>query len=97
MFGLARCIFKCVSLPTLRRSAGEQCPIHHLSRGYDPTGHHLLINDRRFLIVGVAENRPETIFDQNVTGTEVLIPFATAAKLQDPMFFFFVIACFLHQ
>ncbi|MHC4210708.1 MAG: FtsX-like permease family protein, partial [Planctomycetota bacterium] len=56
------------------------------------TGHHLLINDRRFLIVGVAENRPETIFDQNVTGTEVFIPFATAAKLQDRMFFFFVIA-----
>ncbi|MHC5005911.1 MAG: ABC transporter permease [Planctomycetota bacterium] len=58
----------------------------------DPTGDHVLINDRRFLIVGVAENRPETIFDQNVTGTEVFIPFATAAKLQDPMFFFFVIA-----
>ncbi len=66
--------------------------ISELDLDTDPTGDHILINDRRFLIVGVAENRPETIFDQNVTGTEVFIPFATAAKLQDPDFFFFVIA-----
>ena len=66
--------------------------ISELGLDTDPTGEHVLINDRRYLIVGVVENRPETIFDQNVTGTEVIIPFATAVKLQDPEFFFMIIA-----
>jgi putative ABC transport system permease protein len=66
--------------------------IGELSLNTDPTGQHILINNRRFLIVGLVENRQETIFDHNVTGTEVLIPFTTAVKLQDPDFFFMIIA-----
>ncbi len=65
--------------------------ISELGLDSDPTGQHILINTRRFLIVGVVENETETIFDQNVTGTEVLIPFATAVKLQRPEFFFMII------
>ena len=66
--------------------------ISELGLDTDPTGHHILINNRRFLIVGLVENRQETIFDRNVTGTEILIPFSTAVKLQDPEFFFMIIA-----
>ena len=66
--------------------------ISELGLNTDPTGEHLLINTRRFLIVGVVENKKESMFDQNVTGTEVLIPFATAVKLQNPNFFFMIIA-----
>ena len=66
--------------------------ISELGLDTDPTGQHILINTRRFLIVGMVENQQETIFDQNVTGTEVFIPFATAVKLQRPEFFFMIIA-----
>ncbi len=70
----------------------NEAAIGELGLDTDPTGDHLLINDRRFLIVGVVENKKETMFDQNVTATEILIPFATAAKLQDTDFFFMIIA-----
>jgi putative ABC transport system permease protein len=66
--------------------------IGELALDTDPTGDHLLVNGRRFLVVGVVANRKETLFDRNVTGSEVIIPFSTAAKLQDPDFFFMIIA-----
>ncbi len=66
--------------------------IGELGLDTDPIGQHILMNSRRFLVVGVVENRRETMFDRNVTGTEILIPFSTAVKLQDPQFFFMIIA-----
>ncbi len=65
--------------------------IGELGLDTDPTGEHILINTRRFLIVGVVENKQESMFDQDTTGTEVFIPFATAVKLQSPEFFFMII------
>ncbi len=70
----------------------NQDAISELGLDKDPSGTHVLINDRRFLIVGVVESRKQSIFDENATGTEVLIPFATAVKLQDPEFFFMITA-----
>ncbi len=70
----------------------NEAAIRELGLDSDPTGDHVLINDRRFLVVGVVENKQETIFDQNVTGTELVIPFSTAVKLQEPEFFFMMIA-----
>lgn len=66
--------------------------ISELGLDTDPTGDHILINTRRFLIVGLVENEQESMFDRNTTGTDVLIPFATAVKLQSPDFFFMITA-----
>ena len=68
----------------------NEAAISELALDTDPTGEHILINTRRFLIVGVVENQQESIFDQDTTGTEVFIPFATAVKLQSPEFFFMI-------
>ncbi len=66
--------------------------VRELGLSTDPTGDHLLLNGRRFLIIGVVENEKESMFDQNVTGTQVFVPFSTAVKMQDPEFFFMMIA-----
>ena len=65
--------------------------IGELGLDTDPTGQHIQIDTRRFLIVGLVENQQESMFDQSTTGTEVFIPFATAVKLQRPEFFFMII------
>ncbi len=65
--------------------------IGELGLDTDPTGQHILINTRRFLVVGLVENEQESMFDQSTTGTEVFIPFATAVKLQRTEFFFMII------
>jgi len=58
----------------------------------DPTGQTVLLNDRRFLIVGVVETLQSSMFGRGQTRTEVFIPFSTAVKLQgEDRFFFFVI------
>jgi putative ABC transport system permease protein len=65
--------------------------IEELRLDSDPTGDFILLNDRRFLVVGVVETRPASIFDQRNNATEVLIPFSTARKMQPPDFFFFIL------
>ncbi len=45
----------------------------------DPTGQSILIDDRRFLIVGVVEERVESsMFGSGMSDSEVFIPFSTA-------------------
>jgi putative ABC transport system permease protein len=56
----------------------------------DPTGSYILINNRRFLIVGVVETREASMFGPSTISSEVFVPFSTAARMQDPMFFFFI-------
>ncbi len=68
----------------------NEAAISELGLDTDPTGEHILINTRRFLVIGVVENKQESIFDRDTTGTEVFIPFATAVKLQSPEFFFMI-------
>jgi putative ABC transport system permease protein len=65
--------------------------ISELKLDTDPTGSHLLINGRRFRIVGVMETLQAGIFGRSTTAREVYIPFSTATKLQDEDFFFFII------
>ena len=55
----------------------------------DPSGETILIDRRRFTIVGVVETL-QSIFDPN-TSAEVMIPFSTARKMSDPLFFFYII------
>jgi len=57
----------------------------------DPTGEHVLINGRRFKIVGVMETVQASIFGRGATSSEVFIPFSTATRLQEKYFFFYII------
>jgi len=57
----------------------------------DPTGDSILINGRRFMIVGVVETVQANIFGHGTVSSEVYIPFSTAVKLQEPDFFFMII------
>ncbi|MCL4210101.1 MAG: ABC transporter permease [Phycisphaeraceae bacterium] len=65
--------------------------IKELRLDADPTGDTILLNNRQFLIVGVVEKRPASIFNQRNVATEVIIPFSTARKMQPPDFFFFIL------
>jgi putative ABC transport system permease protein len=58
----------------------------------DPVGSHLLIGGRRFLVVGVVETIQQTMFGPSTSSAEVFLPFAVAARMQDPTFFFRVVA-----
>ncbi|MCZ6836502.1 MAG: ABC transporter permease [Planctomycetota bacterium] len=62
----------------------------------DPTNSHILLNGRRFLIVGVIENKRDGMiqadFGAGGSEVEVYIPFATAAKMQSRRFFFMIMA-----
>jgi putative ABC transport system permease protein len=64
--------------------------IRELHLNTDPTGQHILLNGRRFLVVGVVDTLQATIFNRATTQSEVFIPFSTAVKMQDPDFFFFI-------
>jgi putative ABC transport system permease protein len=66
--------------------------IRELRLDADPTGEYLLINDNRFLIVGVVETREPSIFEMGVASIELLIPFSTAARMQPQPFSFHIIA-----
>jgi putative ABC transport system permease protein len=70
--------------------------IEKLRLDRDPTDTWLLFNDRRFLVVGVVENKKEGMitadFGPGGTEVELFIPFATAVKLQPPVFFFMIMA-----
>ena len=69
----------------------NEAAISELGLDTDPTGEHILINTRRFLVIGVVENKQESIFDRDTTGTEVFTPVATAVNLRSPQFFFMII------
>lgn len=57
--------------------------IEELNLDRDPTGDFILINGRRFLIVGVVETKDVgAMFGGNDSQAEFFIPFATAAKMQ---------------
>jgi putative ABC transport system permease protein len=50
----------------------------------DPTGQYITIAGRQFLVVGVIESRAESsMFRDNLSGSEVFIPFTTAWQLNN--------------
>ncbi|MCI0631399.1 MAG: ABC transporter permease [Phycisphaerales bacterium] len=65
--------------------------IDELKLDTDPTGQPLMINGRRFMIVGVVETIEANIFGHGTVSSEVYIPFSTAVKYQDEDFFFMII------
>ncbi|MCH7571529.1 MAG: ABC transporter permease [Planctomycetes bacterium] len=70
--------------------------IEKLRLDKDPTNTNILLNGRRFLIVGVVEDKKDGMiqadFGAGGTEVEVFIPFATAVKMQPPVFFFMILA-----
>ena len=70
--------------------------IEKLRLDKEPINQYIIFNKRRFLIVGVVEDKPDSIFraDFGAGGTEVelFVPFTTAVKMQTPYFFFMIIA-----
>ncbi len=70
--------------------------IEKLRLDRDPTNTHLLFNGRRFLIVGVVENKPEGMFGADFgpggSDVELFVPFSTARKLLPPDHFFLILA-----
>jgi putative ABC transport system permease protein len=62
--------------------------IRELKLPTDPTGEHVLLGGRRFLIVGVIETLQRTMFGMSGNSAEIFIPFSVAAKLQPDDFFF---------
>jgi len=58
----------------------------------DPVGEHLLIGGRRFLIVGVVETVQQQMFGMNTSSAEIFVPFSVAAAMQEPDFFFRIVA-----
>jgi putative ABC transport system permease protein len=66
--------------------------IRELRLDADPTGDLLLINESRFLIVGVVETLQPSIFQQGTASVEIFIPFSTAARMQPRDFGFHVVA-----
>jgi putative ABC transport system permease protein len=70
----------------------NESAVRELRLNADPSGQHVLVNGRRFLVVGVVETLQASMFGRNTTETEVFVPFSTAVKMQDPDFFFYIIA-----
>ncbi|MDY7109347.1 MAG: ABC transporter permease [Planctomycetota bacterium] len=68
----------------------NEAAIAELDLPIDPTGSTILVDGRRFLIVGVVETLQATIFGMGETAAELFIPFSTSVKLQSPYFFFFI-------
>jgi putative ABC transport system permease protein len=65
--------------------------IDELGLDTDPTGQSILINGRRYMIVGVIETVQASMFDSGTVSSEVYIPFSTAVKMQEEDFFFMII------
>jgi len=74
----------------------NQTGVDTLRLNRDPTGQHILIDNRRFLIVGVLEDFQAGMFGADFgaggSDVELAIPFTTAARMKDPDFFFMIIA-----
>ncbi|MEC8320259.1 MAG: ABC transporter permease [Planctomycetota bacterium] len=62
--------------------------IRELGLPADPIDEHIIIGDRRYLVVGLVETIQSTMFGINTTSAEIFIPFAMAARLQSQNFFF---------
>ncbi|MEM9559668.1 MAG: ABC transporter permease [Planctomycetota bacterium] len=61
----------------------NQKAIEDLKLDVDPTGDYILINGRRFLVIGVVEDEQPSAFGGGETNSEFLIPFATH-KMMNP-------------
>ncbi len=63
----------------------------------DCTGEQIILGDRRYLIVGVVEEKQQSTFGDNVSGSEVYLPFKTlhnATRSRPfPPFIFVIAAC----
>ena len=61
----------------------------------DPINTHILFKNRRFMIVGVVEDKEDGLFNAEFgsggTEAELFIPFSTAVKMQSARFFFMII------
>ncbi len=57
--------------------------IEDLNLDTDPVGDYILVNNRRFLIVGVVETKETSMFEGGQTRTELFIPFSTH-KMMNP-------------
>jgi len=68
----------------------NEAAIEELELPVDPTGHTMLVDGRRFLVIGVVETLQAAIFGQGETSAEVFIPFSTAVKFKSPWFFFMI-------
>jgi putative ABC transport system permease protein len=68
----------------------NEAAVEELQLPNDPSGSHVLLNGRRFLVVGLVETLQASMFGMNTSSAEIFIPFAVAAKLQSPQFFFMV-------
>ena len=70
--------------------------IEKLRLDKDPTNTNILLNGRRFLIVGVVEDKKDGMiqadFGAGGTEVEVFIPFATAVEIRTERFFFMILA-----
>ncbi|MHC4446822.1 MAG: ABC transporter permease [Planctomycetota bacterium] len=70
--------------------------INKLRLDKEPINQYIIFNKRRFLIVGVVEDQPDSIFEADFgaggTDVELFVPFTTAVKMQSPYFFFLIIA-----
>ena len=54
----------------------------------NPTGEHVIIGSRRYLVVGTVETIQSLMLGINTSSAEIFIPFAMAARLKDDDFFF---------
>ena len=68
----------------------NEAAVEELQLPLNPTGSHVLLNGRRFLVVGLVETLEASMFGMNTSSAEVFIPFSVAAKLQSPEFFFMI-------
>jgi putative ABC transport system permease protein len=62
--------------------------IRELGLPADPTGEHIIIGARRYLVVGTVETIQSMMLGINTSSAEIFIPFARAARLKDDDFFF---------
>ena len=65
----------------------NEAAIEELKLGDDPTGDHILLGGRRYLIVGVVETLQARMFGMDTSSAEVFVPFSVMEKLQDRDFF----------
>lgn len=68
----------------------NEAAVEELQLPIDPTGDHILINGRRFLVVGLVETLEASMFGMNTSSAEIFIPFSVAEKMQSPQFFFMI-------
>ena len=68
----------------------NEAAVNELQLDRDPTGSNILLDGRRFLVVGLVETLQASMFGMNTSSAEIFIPFSVASKLQSPYFFFMI-------